>query len=496
VAAEAASLAGHLRLGNLIFLYDDNHISIEGPTALAFSEDVPRRFEACGWWVTRADGHDREAVSRSLEQAAAQGDRPALICARTHIGFGSPAKQDRESCHGAPLGADEVRATKAARGWPLEPAFHVPPEVRRLLEHRKAERAAASRAWDERFAAWRARNPDRAALWDRLHTAAPPAGLFEELVAAAGHEAQATRALSGKVLQRAAALLPGLVGGSADLGPSNNTELKGAGSVGPGSFGARNLHFGVREHAMGAIMNGLALSGALVPYGGTFLVFADYMRPAMRMAALMGLRAVYVLTHDSIFLGEDGPTHQPIEHLASLRAIPNLRVFRPADPLETGAAWALALERLDGPTALVLSRQKLPVLERPAAFQPEHVRRGGYVLVEERPGAPAAVVVATGSEVAPAAAAARALGIRAVSMPSVELFLAQPAGERAAVLPPGARVAVVEASRDLGWHRLVGPDGLVVGMQGFGASGPAEALAEHFGFTQAQIHARLAAWLG
>jgi transketolase len=496
LTAEAAALAGHLKLGNLVFLWDDNHISIEGPTSLTFTEDVPRRFEAYGWQVSRVDGHDRSAVAQALAAATSQTSRPALICARTHIGLGSPGKQDKASCHGAPLGADEARAAKQALGWPLEPTFHVPPEVRAYAEWRKAGRAAEREAWEGRFAAWRKRNPDKAALWDQLHQAAPPAGLFEALLEAAGREAGATRALSGKVLQKAAALLPGLVGGSADLGPSNNTELKDLGWVGPDAFGARNLHFGVREHAMGSVMNGLALSGAFIPFGGTFLVFADYMRPAMRMAALMGLRTVYVLTHDSFFVGEDGPTHQPVEHLASLRAIPNLTVLRPADPLEVGAAWAQALERRDGPTALVLSRQNLPALERPAGFRPEHLRRGGYVLVEERPGAPRALVVATGSEVAPAAAAARALGIRAVSMPSLELFLAQPADWRAAVLPAGLRVAVVEASRDFGWQRLVGLDGLVIGMQGFGASGPAEVLAEHFGFTQEKIHTRLAAWLG
>jgi transketolase len=495
LSAEAASLAGHLGLGNLICLYDDNRISIEGPTELAFSEDVGKRFEAYGWHVQHVDGHDRAAVGSALETAAAEAGRPSLVCARTHIGYGSPNKQDKASSHGAPLGPEETRAAKRALGWPEEPAFHVPPEVRAHLQARLGERVALREAWERDFEAWRRRAPEKAALWDALHAGPPADGLFAELQAALGDASDATRALSGKALQLLAARLPGLVGGSADLAPSNNTELKGLGSIGPGRFEGRNVHFGVREHAMGAILNGLALSGAFIPYGGTFLVFADYLRPALRLSALMQLPCVYVLTHDSIFLGEDGPTHQPIEHLASLRVMPGVQVVRPADARETAAAWSLALARRDGPTALVLSRQKLPALERPAGFDPQALLRGGYLLVPERPGGPRAVVVATGSEVAPAAQAARALGIRCVSMPCVERFLAEPADYRARVLPPGFRVAAVEASRDFGWHRLTGPDGLVIGLDGFGASGPAEALADHFALTPEKIQARLAAWL-
>ncbi len=494
VASEAASLAGHFELGNLIYLYDDNRISIEGSTGLTFTEDVAVRFEAYGWHVQRVDGHDREAVARAIEQAVAASDRPSVICARTHIAYGSPNKQDSAKSHGSPLGAEAVEATKKALGWPVEPSFHVPDSVRGTCEARKKELVAEREAWELKFSEWRASHPDRAALWDRLHHPEAPDGLLADLVAAAGDGPAATRVQSGRVLQKAAELYPGLIGGSADLAPSNNTEISGQGSVAAGDFGARNIHFGVREHAMGSIMNGMAVSGGVIPFGGTFLVFADYMRPAIRLASLIGLGAIYVFTHDSIFVGEDGPTHQPIEQLASLRCIPGLAVFRPADAVETAAGWTAALQRRDAPTALVLTRQKLPVIERPAGFRPEHVLRGAYTLVAEQ-NEKKAVVVATGSEVAPAAAAARELGIRCVSMPSVELFLAQPEDFRKSLLPEGWKKATVEASHDPGWHRFAGPDGLVIGIDRFGASAPAVDMAKHYGFTDEAIWKKLSAWI-
>ncbi len=494
LSSEVASLAGHWKLGNLNFIYDDNSISIEGSTDLAFTEDVGTRFEAYGWQVLEVNAHDREAVLAAMEKAANENGRPSLIKASSHIGFGSPNKQDTAGVHGSPLGADELKATKENLGWPTEPAFFVPEEVRAHFAERAQSLGSLRADWQEKFEAWRERAPEKAKLWEAMQSKPLAKELLGPLMEAAGPDAAATRALSGKVLQKAATLLPALVGGSADLSPSNKTELMDLPAVQAGSYEGRNLHFGIREHAMGSIMNGMILSGGLIPYGGTFMVFADYMRPPMRLAALMNLGCIYVLTHDSIFVGEDGPTHQPVEHLASLRCIPNLVVLRPADPAETAAAWTVALARRDGPTALVLTRQKLPILKRPDGFKPEDMLDGAYTLVKEQ-SEHKAVVVATGSEVAPAAAAARKLGIRALSMPSLELFFALPEAKRNALLPPDWKVAVVETSRDHGWHRLAGADGLVIGMEGFGASAPASDLAEHFGFTDSAIEQKLEGWL-
>jgi len=494
ITSEAASLAGHLQLGNLVVIYDDNHISIEGPTTLAFSEDAGARFAAYGWQVQHIDGHDHDAIVAALERALAERRRPSLICARTHIAYKSPGKQDSASAHGAPLGAEELQALKRSLGFPEEAEFHVPEQVQEFFSGLRPGWQEGRQKWEQDLAAWQERHPDRASLYRRLLGPELPAELLDALLPAAGTEAGATRALSGQVLQRAAELLPGLVGGSADLAPSNKTEIKGSSSVTAGDFSGRNLHFGVREHGMGAIMNGMALSGGLIPYGGTFLVFSDYLKPAIRLAALMELGVIYVFTHDSIFVGEDGPTHQPIEQLAGLRAIPGLVVYRPADAAETAAAWTVALQRRTGPTALILSRQKLPYLERPADFQPGLMLQGAYVLVRERAGQQA-LVIASGSEAHLAAAAASALGIRAVSMPSVELFLELDEAQRAAIVPPGWKTAVLEASRDPGWWRFCGSQGLVMGMERFGASAPAGVLAEKFGFTAEQVTRRLEGWL-
>ncbi|MBW1873068.1 MAG: transketolase, partial [Deltaproteobacteria bacterium] len=409
------------------------------------------------------------------------------------IAYGSPGKQDSASSHGSPLGPDEVKATKEAMGWPASNPFEVPDQVRALFARRAEGRKEERQAWKKNFAGWREEHPDRASYWNRLFTPEIPDGLLDTLIEAAGTDVAATRALSGKVLQRAAEIIPGLIGGSADLAPSNKTMITDSPAIGPDSYSGRNIHFGVREHAMGSMLNGMAIFGGVIPYGGTFLVFADYMRPAIRLAALMKLGTIYIFTHDSIFVGEDGPTHQPIEHLASLRIIPDLAVFRPADPLETAAAWAYAIEHRHAPTALVLTRQKLPILDRPPAFKPEDVHKGAYVIVEEKTGAQE-VVVATGSEVAPVAAAAQQLGIRAVSMPSREAFLAQPDDYQKNVIPSGWRVATVEASHDPGWHRLAGPDGLVIGIDRFGASAPGKVMGEKFGFTSDAILTKLSNW--
>lgn len=488
VASEAASLAGHLGLGNVIYLYDDNRISIEGPTDLTFTEDSRRRFEAYGWHVQSVDGHDRAAIAQALEAAVTETQRPSLIMARTHIAYGSPGKQDSAASHGAPLGEEELAAAKENLGWPVEPAFLVPDDVRELFAGRAAELQPAYEEWQGRLEEFRAAKPELAQLWDEMLDGTLPADLEEQLLDAAPKGESATRKASGKLLQKAAALVPGLVGGSADLGPSNNTMLGDCETFQKNCPGGRNFHFGVREHAMGAIMNGMSLFGGLIPYGGTFLVFADYIRPAMRLAALSGLQVVYVLTHDSVFVGEDGPTHQPVEHLASLRAIPNLVVIRPADGPETAHAWSYALRRDGGPTALVLTRQKLPAIDREKYAPADGLLKGAYILTNCE-GAPDVVLIASGSEVALALAvkeklAARAELVRVVSMPSWELFELQDADYRESVIPPDCRERVaIEAGISLGWERYVGQGGLIVGIDRFGLSAPYKDITTELGFT-------------
>jgi len=521
VACEATSIAGHLRLGNLVYVYDDNGITIEGSTRLAFSEDVVKRFEACGWGAERVDGHDAAAVRAAIARAVADTERPSLIAARTTIGYGSPAKAGTAEAHGSPLGKDEVTKTKEALGWPTEPAFLVPDAVRECFAARAKEGARARGDWENRVAAWRRANPPAAAQYDAHWARKMPEGFARELAKSVEGAAGATRQLSGKVIQRAAALVPSLVGGSADLDPSTNTAIKDGGDVGPivdakgplDLYAGRTLHFGIREHAMGSMVNGLALSGCFVPYGATFLVFSDYMRPAIRLAALSGLPSIFVFTHDSIFLGEDGPTHQPVEHVASLRAIPKLTLFRPADGVEVAAAWAWAIQNAEGrlswrrggfehgvgPTLIILSRQKLPALARDPGFAVETAARGGYVLADAAGSSPDVVLVATGSEVAPAIEAKKLLderGVktRVVSMPSVELFEKESRSYRDAVIPPRVRVAAIEAGSSLTWHRFVGPKGLIIGVDRFGASAPFETLAEKFGFAPASISERVAEW--
>ncbi len=498
VSAEAASLAGHLRLGRLIYLWDDNEITIDGRTDLAFSgEDVLARFEAYGWQVQTVGGRDHDAISKAIDAARGDLSRPSLIRVRTTIGYGSPNKQGKSSVHGAPLGEEELKATKEFLGWPLEPRFLVPDDVRAfwagVVQGRKAEHAA----WTKRTEAWRASHPGEAALLDAHVNRTVPADLTARMLEGAD-VAEATRKLSQAMIQKAAALVPALVGGSADLAESNLTEIKGAGGVAAGKYAARNVHYGIREHAMGSIAAGLAYDGLHIPFVATFLVFSDYMRPPVRMAALSGLQVIYVWTHDSIFLGEDGPTHQPVEQLTALRAIPNLHVVRPADGLETALAWSHALTRREGPTALILTRQKIAKIERPVPFDAAKAQRGGYV-VADPPGAKV-TLVATGSELATAQAAAallsaRGIPARLVSVPCLACFQAQPAAVQQEVVPTGQRVAVVEAGRGIEWWRLAGRDGLVIGIDGFGTSAPEKALAERYGFTPEKVAARVQAWL-
>jgi transketolase len=492
ISHEAASLAGHLGLGKLVYLYDDNHITIEGSTALAFSEDVARRFEAYGWHVQRVDGHDRVAVAEAIRQARAETERPSLIICRTHIGYGSPNKQDTSAAHGEPLGVDEVRRTKEALGWPPDAQFLIPDEALAHFRTALDRGADAQGEWEALFDSYAEQYPDLAAEWQRRLAGELPAGWEESLPAFKPQEGPlATRAAGGKIMEALAPVLPELVGGSADLHPSTKTYLKQYEAVRKGEYSGRNLHFGIREHAMGGILNGLALHGGFQVYGSTFAVFADYMRPSIRLAALMRLPVIYVFTHDSIFVGEDGPTHEPVEQIASLRAIPGLTVLRPADANETAAAWRLIIEQRDGPLALLLSRQGLPILPGTNA---EGVARGGYVIADAEN--PRLILIATGSEVAVALGAQKLLaeeGIaaRVVSLPSWELFDAQPLAHRDAVLPPDvtARVAV-EAGVPFGWERYVGSQGVIVALDHFGASAPYKVLAEKFGFTAGAVAAR------
>jgi transketolase len=497
VAAEAASFAGHNRLGRLVYLYDDNQITIDGRTSIAFTgEDVTRRFEAYGWQVQAVDGLDHEGISRAIDAARAD-PRPSLIRVRTVIGYGAPKKQGTSGVHGAPLGEEELAAAKRNLGWPESPRFLVPDDVRAFWGGVQAEKRAQADEWRRRAAAWRQAHPEQARLLDAHSSRALPGDLRQRLLEGTD-AADSTRRHGSAVLQKAAALIPALAGGSADLAESNLTDIKGGGSVAAGSYAGRNVHFGIREHAMGAITNGLAYDGFFIPFAATFLIFSDYMRPSVRLAALSGLQSIFVWTHDSIFLGEDGPTHQPVEHLTALRAIPNLHLCRPADGLETALAWHHALTRRDGPTGLVLTRQKLAPVARPAGFDPEKVARGGYV-VREAPGA-ALTVAASGSEVPLAQAALellaqKGIAARLVSMPCLACFEAQPEEYQEQVLPRSQRIAAVEAARGVEWWRWVGREGLVVGIDRFGASAPEKALAEAFGLTPAKVAERIEKWL-
>ena len=503
ISHEAASLAGHLRLGKLVYLYDDNHITIEGSTDLAFSEDVAQRFSGYGWHVQRvADGNDLAALDAAIGAAKAEAARPSLILVRTHIAWGSPHKQDTAEAHGSPLGADEIALTKAGYGWPVDAKFLVPDEVRTHFGRCVERGETMLSEWEARRAAYERAFPDLAAEWRAALAGELPAGWERSLPAFTPEDgSQATRSWSQRVINAIAPVVATLVGGSADLAPSTNTLIKGGGDLEAGSAGARNMHFGIREHAMGGVLNGMALHRGVRPYGATFLVFSDYMRPSLRLAALMKLPVIVVFTHDSVGLGEDGPTHQPIEQLAALRAIPGMTVIRPADGPETAAAWRAALLNTDGPSVLVLSRQKVPVIDRTRCAPADGLLRGAYVLAEASGGQPQLVLLATGSEVALALAARELLEqegtpTRVVSMPSLEIFARQGADYRDAVLPPTVRSRLaVEAGAAFGWHRWVGTAGDVVSIERFGASAPYERIFQEFGFTAENVAKRARAVL-
>ena len=495
VASEAASLAGTLGLGKLIYLYDDNHITIEGDTEIAFREDVGKRFEAYGWQVLRvADSEDIDALENAIKEAKADTEHPSLIIVRTHIGYGSP-KQDNASCHGEPLGAEGVAKTKEAADWPVGQSFYVPVTVRKHFDDKLAVCAEKQAAWEALLADYKVVYPElgkeleERIKGDVLVSRSDLEAVFNDI------EGISTREAGGEVLQKLSMQLPQLVGGSADLGPSNKTVMKTCGYYSKDDRTGRNIHFGVREHAMGKALNGIALHGGFIPFGGTFLVFADFMRPAVRMAALMGLRSIFVFTHDSIAVGEDGPTHQPVEHAMSLRVIPNLFVIRPADALETAMAWQTACLNQHKPTALLLSRQKLPVLHKYAAVIHDNAGKGAYVL-DAGQGEAKAVIIATGSEVhlaleAQAKLAEEGICVSVVSMPSWDMFEMQSEEYKKSVLPEGLPKVAVEAGVTLGWSRYTGSEDNVIGINKFGASAPGGTVMKEYGFTAENVAAKV-----
>jgi len=492
ISSETASLAGHLGLGKLIYVYLDNKITIEGATDITFTEDVERRFQAYNWHVQRVNGYDLPGVEKALTRAKDEGSRPSLIIARTHIAWGSPNKQDTPDAHGAPLGAEEVALTKKNCSWPEDPTFLVPEDVLSFFRKSEDRGDKVEAPWQALYANYQKQYPELAGQWETMH-GKPDPSLWEGSLPQFDPEQGniATRKASGQVLAAVKPHLPGLIGGSADLAPSNNTYVNGFGEF-KGDSGP-NVRFGIREHAMGAILNGLALSKALIPYGGTFLVFSDYMRPAIRLAALMKLPVIYVFTHDSIGLGEDGPTHQPIEHLACLRAIPHMTVIRPADAQETVEAWKIALTGQDGPCAIILSRQGFPVIDRKRYASAEGLSRGGYVLADAPDGKPELILMGTGAEVHLLLSAyqqlkERGIAVRVVNIPSWELFESQPKEYRDQILPPhiSTRLAV-EAGSTLGWGRYIGIHGDIIGIDRFGASAPAKVLFQKFGFTVEEV---------
>jgi transketolase len=509
ISSESASLAGHLGLGNLIYLYDDNYISLDGETRLSFSDDVKKRFEAVGWHVQSIDGHDRNAVRKAIKKAQRVTDRPSLIMARTIIGWGSPKFHGTSRAHGEPLGADEVKATKAAIGWPEEPTFLVPDEARDEFARKTKKLAREHKKWEKGMEEWRARNPQLAQEWERYWNHSLPDGYEMQLVEAGKTDKPtATRDLSGQVIQKLASIAPFLIGGAADLSTSTKTNIKETTNVVRSKedpkkapaievFKGRNLYFGVREHSMGAEVNGLTLYGSWRAFGSTFLIFSDYMRPSMRLAALMDIPSIFVYTHDSVFLGEDGPTHQSVEQLFSLRLIHNMTVFRPADGAETGMAWAWAVGKSHGPCVLVFTRQKLDPIPHGAEFDPHAVWRGAYVLDQYRQGD--ITIIATGSEVPLAVKTADLLrsggtSARVVSAPSLDLFDRQPMDYQNEVLGDRSRVVAIEAGRSSGWYKYVNRNALVLGIDRFGASAPYEKIAEELGFTPEKVAQRIREW--
>lgn len=493
ISAEAASIAGHLKLGNIVYIYDDNQITIEGSTNITFTESVEDRFKAHGWHTLCIEGHNHDQISTAIAQGIAEKEKPTLIIAKTHIGYGSPNKQDTAGVHGSPLGQEELRAAKLKLGFPEDKEFYVPDEVREIFKKRIGLLKEEYKKWREQYKDWKDKNHELEAVRQTMFDKTIPYALTQELISALPKDAAATRALSGNVMQKIAELFPGFCGGSADLEPSTKTYLKSSASIATDQFNGRNLHYGIREHAMASINNGIALYGGYIPFGSTFLVFSDYMRPPIRLAALMGVQSIYVFTHDSIFVGEDGPTHQPIEQLAALRSIPNLTVMRPADGLETAVCWAAALENQQGPSALILTRQKTPSLPRVDGFNPSDIKKGAYIISNENNEQAELILIATGSEALVALEAQKILeqkgiSVRVVSMPCKEIFERQPINYRREVIAENAKgLVVIEAGVSFGWHSYFELPLLMLGIDRFGASAPNQILEEKFGFTGQKI---------
>ena len=492
ISHEACSLAGHLGLNKLIAFYDSNKITIEGSTALAYSDDVRKRFLGYNWNVLEIDGHNYDEIEKAILAAKAEKERPTLIITHTHIAHGAPNLHDSHKAHGEPLGAEEIKAAKKALGLPEDQDFHVPEQVRELFSVRAREMETKAAAWEAEFRKYAAAYPDLAKQWEAAQKQELPAGIEKQLPAFEVDKPVATRAASGKIMQAIAKAMPWFVGGAADLAPSTRTFLDGFASINRGAFDGRNLHFGVREHGMAAILNGMALHGGFRVYGSTFFVFSDYCRPSVRLAAIMGLPVVYVFTHDSFYVGEDGPTHEPVEHQTSFRCMPNVSILRPADATETSAAWVAALKNKTGPTLLLLTRQNVPTIDRSRYPAASNVEKGAYTLWQSGAGVPDLILMASGSEVGLVLSAAqelaKAANVRVVSMPSWDLFEKQDAAYRQEVLPAECvKRLAVEAGTSLGWDRYVGPQGRVIGLDRYGASAPFKVLAERFGFTPANV---------
>ncbi|MCK4400697.1 transketolase [bacterium] len=493
ISAEAASFAGHLGLGNIIYFYDDNHITIEGDTSLAFSENVGKRFEAYDWQVIKIDPYNLNEIAGAIDSGQREKNKPTLIIGRTNIAKGSPNKQDCASAHGEPLGEEEVKLTKQNIGWPLEPAFYIPEETKEVFEKCNEKKLLIYKDWKNKLEEYKTKYPQKAEnLNNRLNKEIPEN--IADALPSFENKPVATRNAAGEVMQAIAEKVPFLIGGSADLSPSTKTILKKYESINRGKFAGRNIHFGIREHCMGGVLNGMALFGGIIPYGSTFFVFSDYMRPSIRLAALMKQQVIYVFTHDSIFVGEDGATHEPIEQAASLRLIPNLTVIRPADASETSAAWIEALKNKNGPTAILLTRQKVPVIDRNKYPSAKNLSKGAYVLIDSKSEVPELVIIASGSEVSICMEAAERLNkegrnVRLVNIPSVEMFEAQSGSYIEKVIPSLCRKRlVVEAGSTAGWYKYAGLDGKVLGIDEFGASAPHEILAEKFGFTADNVY--------
>ncbi len=499
VSHETASTAGHLKLGNIIYFYDDNTITIEGHTYLTFSEDIQKRFESYGWQVLQTDAYDHDGIRKAIISGQAETEKPTLVITKSTIGFGSPNKANTHDVHGSPLGKDEMVKTKENLGWPVDKEFYIPEEVAKLFDDRKSEMKKLYEAWQKEYADWKKSEVDKVDQYEKALSGWLPENLEEELVAAVSKEPNATRTLSSKVIQKIAQVVPSFVGGSADLAPSTNTFMNGFDAIFAEKFAGRNFHFGIREHGMGAILNGIVLYGGYKAFGATFFVFSDYMRPTIRLAALMQIPTIYVFTHDSIFVGEDGPTHQPVEHLAVLRAIPNSTILRPADGIETAMSWAYALRKTDGPVSLILTRQKIDAFERAEDFNPIEVLKGAYITSKEKEGKLDLVIVASGSEVPVADSAKKLLSdklnIRVVSIPSREIFENQSEDYKTKLFPADVPVVVIEAASMTGWGDLFRQKLLLIGMKSFGASAPYQTLAEKFGFTGASVAEKIKSWL-